>query len=167
MKMPLPDEVPEIDTGNGGQSRRVLWRWVTFNVVGLMGVGVQLVALIMLHRWFDLDYLPATALAVEAAVLHNFLWHERWTWQDRIPVDQTGTWARLCRFNLTIGTMSIVQNLVLMELLAGRLHMHYVVANLVGITICSVVNFFASDRLVFRRVLSEAQSTDEATEPPL
>ena len=115
-----------------------------------MGVGIQVTALIILHSWYHMNYLPATALAVEAAVLHNFLWHERWTWYDLTKDDRPGRWARLCRFNLTVGTMSIGENLLLMVLLVGRLDMHYVVANLVAITLCSVVNFLASDRLVFR-----------------
>jgi putative flippase GtrA len=33
-------------------------------------------------------YLAATALAVEAAVVHNFFWHERFTWADRIKSDR-------------------------------------------------------------------------------
>ena len=45
---------------------RVLRRWATFNVVGVMGVGVQIITLVMLHDWSQMDYLPATALAVEA-----------------------------------------------------------------------------------------------------
>ena len=28
-------------------------------------------------------YLVATAIGVEAAILTNFLWHDRWTWRDR------------------------------------------------------------------------------------
>jgi putative flippase GtrA len=30
-----------------------------------------------------MNYLLATALAVETAVIHNFLWHQRFTWSDR------------------------------------------------------------------------------------
>ena len=29
-------------------------------------------------------------IAVEAAVLHNFGWHERWTWRDRPRAGQHG-----------------------------------------------------------------------------
>jgi len=38
----------------------------------------------------------------------------------------------------------------LMWLLVSRLHLHYFIANLIAIGTCSIVNFFASDRLVFR-----------------
>ena len=61
-------------------------RWLKFNLVGAIGIVVQLAVLGILNGILKLDYLPATALAVEAAVLHNFLWHERFTWADRASV---------------------------------------------------------------------------------
>ena len=56
-----------------------LRRWCVFNGIGLAGAAVQLAVLWMLLA-ARVHYLPATILAVEAALLHNFLWHERWTW---------------------------------------------------------------------------------------
>ena len=132
---------------------RVLRRWATFNVVGIMGVGVQITTLVMLRDWSQMDYLPATALAVQAAVLHNFVWHERWTWRDRTASHDSSMWARLLRFNLTIGALSIGENLLFMELLVGRLEIHYLSASLIAIACCSVLNFVASDRLVFREAM--------------
>ena len=40
-----------------------------------------------------------------------------------------------------------------MGLLVQELHLHYVPANLISIACCSVLNFVASDRLVFRAAL--------------
>jgi len=136
-----------------GPFGRVLRRWATFNVVGIMGMGVQIVTLVMLQSWSLMDYLPATALAVEAAILHNFVWHERWTWGDRTASHDSSRLARLLRFNLTIGALSIGENLLFMELLVGRLEIHYLTANLITIACCSVLNFVASDRLVFREAI--------------
>ena len=136
-----------------GPFGRVLRRWATFNLVGIMGVGVQIMTLVMLRGWFHMDYLIATALAVEAAILHNFVWHERWTWVDRPTSHDSSRLARLLRFNLTIGVLSIGENLLFMELLVGRLEVHYLVANLITIASCSILNFLASDRLVFREAM--------------
>ena len=55
----------------------MLLRWAKFNAVGAAGVAVQLGLLALLESVLRLQYLVATALAVEAAVLHNFAWHER------------------------------------------------------------------------------------------
>ncbi len=151
MKMRFPT-LSGMSTGQG-PFVRVLRRWATFNVVGIMGMGVQIITLVMLHSWSLMDYLPATALAVEAAILHNFMWHERWTWGDRTAGHDSGRLARLLRFNLTIGALSIGENLLFMELLVGRLDVHYLLATLITIVSCSVLNFLVSDRLVFREAM--------------
>ena len=152
MKMNFPPPSSGVPTEQGPFGR-VLRRWATFNVVGIMGVGVQITTLVMLRDWSQMDYLPATALAVQAAVLHNFVWHERWTWRDRTASHDSSMWARLLRFNLTIGALSIGENLLFMELLVGRLEIHYLSASLIAIACCSVLNFVASDRLVFREAM--------------
>src|SRR5262249_5938975 len=84
-------------------------RWLKFNFVGGIGIGVQLASLSMLVNILHVPYMPATALAVEAAVLHNFLWHERFTWRDRARPSQVA--ARLVRFHAGNGVISILGNL--------------------------------------------------------
>jgi len=122
-------------------------RWLVFNAVGVLGFAVQLAVLSALVG-AGLHYLAATALAVEAAVLHNFLWHERWTWRDR-PASGASRAARLWRFHLLNGVVSLVGNLALMRLLVGALHMSPLPANLIAVLVCAVVNYVGGDRLVF------------------
>ena len=125
-------------------------RWLKFNGVGAIGIVLQLAVLALLRSVVGLEYLTATALAVEAAVLHNFVWHERWTWRDRRGAHGSA-FGRLLRFNLTTGLVSMVTNLVLMRLLVGSLHVEYLIANLVSIAAGSLANFFLSDWFVFAR----------------
>jgi putative flippase GtrA len=129
---------------------QTLIRWLKFNFVGGIGIGVQLAALAIFRSLFHLDYLLATALAVETAVLHNFLWHERFTWADRPAGHPVHSLARLARFNLSNGLVSIVGNLLLMRVLVGAFGVHYLVANLSAIAVCSLVNFLLSDCFVFQ-----------------
>lgn len=123
-------------------------RWLKFNTVGAIGIAVQLAALAVLKSLLHVEYLWATALAVETAVLHNFVWHERWTWKGR--VEKKGVLVRLARFNLTTGAISILSNLIFMRLLVGQLHMQYLVANLLSIAATSIANFLLSELFVFR-----------------
>jgi putative flippase GtrA len=139
--------------------RQTLLRWVKFNFVGGIGIGVQLAALAFLRSVLHLDYLVATALAVEATVIHNFLWHERFTWADRGANGRAHSLIRFVKFNGTNGLVSIVGNLLLMRLLVGMLEMNYAVANLVAIATCSLVNFLLSDRLVFESVRPHVTGT--------
>ena len=130
--------------------RRMLRRWLQYNLVGLIGIGVQLGTLEALAHLARVPYLWATALAVEAAVLHNFVWHERCTWSDRASVSLTQALARLARFNCSTGAISIVGNVAVMRLLVGVAHLPYLPSNMLAICACGLVNFFVNDRYVFR-----------------
>src|SRR5205814_4933574 len=100
-------------------------RWCKFNLVGGMGIGVQFAALFMLKSLLQFDYLFATAVAVEAAVVHNFVWHEQFTWADRVEGLGWRSLGRFARFNLTTGAVSILGDLALMSARVGEGRMHY------------------------------------------
>ena len=122
-------------------------RLMKFSLVGGIGIGVQLAVLAVLTA-MRLGYLPATALAVESAVVHNFLWHQQFTWADR-AARLPEVFARLLRFHLSNGLISLIGNLLIMRLLVGFLHLPVIAANMVAITICWLANFLVSDRWVF------------------
>ena len=121
-------------------------RLVKFGVVGAGGIIVQAATLAILLRVAPAHYLIATALAVEAAILHNFAWHRRWTWADR---PGTRGILALPRFNATNGATSLAGNLVLMLVFVGVFKLNPFVANLITIAICSLINFALADRFVF------------------
>ena len=129
--------------------RATALRWLKFNFVGGIGIGVQFAALFALKGLLHMDYLAATAIAVEAAVVHNFIWHEQFTWADRIQPAWRTSIPRFLRFNLTTGAVSILGNLALMRLMVGEGHVHYLVANGIAIVLCSIANFLVSDSWVF------------------
>jgi putative flippase GtrA len=122
---------------------------VKFNAVGGIGIVVQLTALAVFRSWLKFDYLLAAGLAVEMAVIHNFLWHERFTWADRPARRWRHSLFRLVKFNASNGAVSIVGNVLLMRVLVGELGLNYVAANVLAIVACSLVNFFLGDRFVF------------------
>ena len=132
-------------------TRAIGIRWLKFNAVGGIGIVVQLACLGVLTS-LGTNYLLATGLAVEAAVVHNFFWHERFTWADRRRLSFASSLARFARFNMTTGASSIAGNLLLMLLLVGAARLPYAAANLLSIATCSIINFVVSDRLVFRAV---------------
>jgi putative flippase GtrA len=120
-------------------------RWLRFNLVGGIGIGLQ----ILLKSVLGLNYLVATGLAVEATVVHNFLWHERYTYADRVRPSWRKSLPRLLRFNLTNGAVSIGGNLVLTKMMMALGHVNYLAANGVAIGLCSLANFLVSNAYVF------------------
>ncbi len=123
-------------------------RLSAFLVVGAIGFGVQTLALFALARRWQVPYTLATAVAVEAAVLHNFVWHECWTWKDR-QQHGTGCARRLLRFNLGTGVTSVVGNVIGTVVGVELLHMPTLVANGLAVIATSLANFVVADRWVF------------------
>lgn len=126
-------------------------RWLKFNLVGIIGACLQMSVLAACTYWARLAYLPATVFAVECTILHNFMWHERFTWRDRPCNSGVERALRLMRFNSSNGAVSLVGNLLLMRLLVEQLHSPVLVANGGAILACSVVNFLVGDQFVFRQ----------------
>ena len=124
-------------------------RWWKFNLVGAVGIGVQFASLLLLKSVLGFNYLLATAIAVEAAVVHNFVWHEQFTWSDRVRASWRHSLPRFLRFNLTTGAVSIIGNMALMKVLVGQGHMNYLLANAIAIALCSIANFLVSEEWVF------------------
>jgi putative flippase GtrA len=123
-----------------------------FITVGALGFLVQIAALAALTSIAHWAWLPATLVSVELAVLHNFFWHERWTWRDHAAarVAPRAALQRLLRFHAANGLVSIAGNAALMALLVGVAGMPAVTANLLAVAAMSVANFVMADRWVFR-----------------
>ncbi len=128
-----------------------LRRWLRFNFVGLIGVGVQLASVQFLLLTTKLDYRWATVFAVEIAVLHNFCWHLRYTWRERNIQSPRMVMRRLLEFHLSNGVVSLAGSWTLMSLLVGRARLPVILSNLITILACSLVNFLLSELVVFRR----------------
>jgi len=123
-----------------------LLRWLRFNLVGAMGMVVQLAALALFNRLWAGHYLVASAAAVELAVLHNFVWHLHYTWRDRRGVS---AFAQLLRFHLSNGLVSLLGNLALMRLLIHGAHLPLLAANIIAILCCSLANFCLGNTWAF------------------
>jgi putative flippase GtrA len=142
-------------------SRSTRERVCAFYAVGAMGMCVQLATIWLLAGWGGLHYLLGTALAVEVSVMHNFIWHERWTWADRStpvratsePDGGTPVLKRLIRFHLATGLISLWGNVALTALFVAVFGAEYLLANVMAIAACSAFTFLAADRLVFRAVV--------------
>ena len=123
------------------------FRWGKFNLVGAIGVVLQLSALTLFNRWTAGHYLIASAAAIELSLLHNFVAHLHFTWRDRR--NRSTRFAQLVRFHLSNGLVSMVGNLALMQILVHEAHVPVLISNGIAILCCSMVNFCVGDNWVF------------------
>lgn len=125
-------------------------RFFRYNLVGAMGLSVKFSVLTALVEFAGVGYLASTAIAVEAAVMHNFVWHLRWTWRDRSTcLSRRETLVRLLRFHLGTGAVAMVANLLVTRFLVQEFGIHYVAANLAATVFAGLANFMISNFVVF------------------
>ena len=136
-------------------------RFFRFNLIGLVGIVFQLAILWILTQ-LGVGYLAASSAAIMLTVVHNFGWHWVWTWADRMP--RLPPAIAFARFFMANGLVSLMSNLALMPLVAGRLGLPPVPSNLIVIVVAGVLNFGLADRVAFRAapVLSEDADADPA-----
>jgi dolichol-phosphate mannosyltransferase len=128
-----------------------LWtRFGRFNLVGLMGAALQLVLLDLLMERFGLSGVVAAPIAVETVVLHNFLWHERFTWRGQGTVGLRQRTIRLWRFHASNGLISLAGNTLLTYCLSHQFKAPALVSAVTAIALCSPINFLVADCWVYR-----------------
>ena len=89
-------------------AHRTRTRWIRFNLVGAMGFALQTLALWLLVTAAGLSAGVAITIAVLAAVSHNFVWHEHFTW-PHLPREKR--FNRWLAFQVSTGVVSVLTNL--------------------------------------------------------
>jgi len=124
-----------------------LSRWGRFSAVGLLGFALQTGLVWLLVRRAGMATHLAVTVAVLVAVSHNFLWHEYFTWSE---VPREGRMTRWVAFHVSTGFFSVVSNVFVTAAVMAATGLSVVLANAIAVGTVSVVNFWLSDRLVFR-----------------
>ncbi len=123
-------------------------RFGKFAGVGLIGWAVQLAALSALVAT-GAHYVVATALAVEVTILHNFIWHELFTWRTARATPASAVARRLIRFNASTAVVSILGNVILTAAFVELFHLSAAVANALAVSVLSIFNYGVANRWVF------------------
>jgi dolichol-phosphate mannosyltransferase len=128
--------------------RRLAWetgetgRLLRFCAVGLSGVMVNLGVLWLLTEIYRTYYLYSATIAVECAMVNNFLWNDLWTFADKIRSRRAlrHRLKRFLKFN-TICAGGALLNLGVLWGLTGGLGINYLVSAIGGIGAAVVWNY--------------------------
>lgn len=116
-------------------------RFLVFCLVGSSGVLVNEAAL-----WFVASqgyyYVQASVLAVELAIINNFLWNDLWTFHDSVGnhLDMASRLKRFLKFN-AICAMGAAMNVWAVWSVTELLNIHYLISNLIGMGIGACWNY--------------------------
>lgn len=119
-----------------------------FITVAALGFLVQAVTLWALTMWTPLPVAASTTIAVLTAVVHNFCWHDHWTWSDR---DRSAPPpVRLLRFAAATGLVSLAGTVTLTTLYTVTFGMHVLASNLLAVWSVGLVNYVLLDRVIYQ-----------------
>lgn len=128
-----------------GRASREVTKIKKFAAVGFTGVFVNSIALAFLVEWLSVPLVGASFLAVEIAIISNFLLNDSWTFKDH---KNTKPWIhRLISFNsLCVGGMII--NVAVLGILSS-FGLYYLISNLCGIFVAMSWNFLSNRKLTW------------------
>ena len=140
--------------------------FVKFLIVGTIGFIVNTLALLIsydtkifplpdkLTPWHILNFTHpdsrlfiASVLAVETAIISNFLWHENWTFRwrpKRGPIV-----ARFARFNV-IAILSPIIQVATVNILTPFFGIYYLISNAIGVLLGLIWNWLWNSRVIWR-----------------
>ena len=130
-------------------------RFVKFGIVGVSGVGVNLLFVhIGTILFADLSEstleAAASALGIVVSVLTNFILNDLWTWSDRKKGSgKRDFFVRMGTFYLTAAVAAVFQ-FGTAQLLAQGLDWSIYIAQLIGIGLGMVINFVVNNVWTFR-----------------
>jgi len=128
-------------------------RIIKFGVVGGLGVLINVGLLHVFTTYLHCDYKIGSILAIECALINNFLWNFFWTWNDRKSSSSNGIFFMFLRFHVSSGFTALIVNWGLLVLLTETVHMHYQMSNLIGITCGAFINFILGHFWVFPKIV--------------
>ena len=111
---------------------------------------VNLGILFLLVEFLILDKDLASPVAIEFSILNNFIWNDLWTFGSVKNRRVSGRWHRLLAFNI-VSVGGAVINYGIFLGLTTWFSVYYLAAQLIGILIAFVWNFFINRRLTWVR----------------
>ena len=119
-------------------------------MVGISGLFVNSLVLWMITDGLNWPYQLGGLIAIQIAIINNYIWNRRFTWRDRLKTEKFDRfWSAMGQFTLVSWFAGSI-NWVLLIALTELLHLHYMLSNLMAILVASVINYLANDQWTFR-----------------
>jgi len=135
------------------------WKRVfKFGLVGISGILVNLGILYLLVEFFLINKDFASAIAIEVAILNNFIWNDLWTFPSEESRKVSNKWHRLVAFNVVSAGGALI-NIGIFIILTNWFTVYYMTAQFIGILIGFIWNFMVNRRVTWRSKTGENPQT--------
>lgn len=125
-------------------------RLMKFGIVGVSGVVVNQGMLMLLREITPFSLEVRSPIAIEVAIISNFILNNYWTWKDRKVDSKVGIAFRFLMFNLSSGGTAFFFNYLPLLFMVHTMHLHEDMSNIIGIVLAAGFNFLISHFITFR-----------------
>jgi len=123
--------------------RRELLRLGKFCLVGGSGVLVNMGLLWILTEFAGIFYLLSAAIGIETSIISNFILNDSFTFSDRRLPGFKNRLKRLLKFN-SVSLAGLGINMAMLWFLTNVVGLNYLIANLCGIALAILWNYFVN-----------------------
>ncbi|MDD1694932.1 MAG: glycosyltransferase family 2 protein [Methanoregula sp.] len=146
-------QVTDITWYSFSHHRSAAWReWkkvFKFGIVGISGIVINQGLLVFLKEIVGLALPVASIIAIQAAILNNFIWNDIWTFKETSqPQKISNRWHRLLAFEVVSAGGAVI-NFAVLNLMVLFLATDYQIANIIGILLGFIWNFMVNRRFTW------------------
>jgi len=138
--MKLPDRVAALE--------RDFHRLIKFSIVGAIGAGINTGFLWLFTDVAGLFYLYSSVIAIEIAIILQFLMNDRWTFKEQRTTHAEQFMKRILKSNLwRSGGLAV--NIGVLYFLTEYVGVYYLLSNIAGIFCAFLLNYLFESRLTW------------------
>jgi dolichol-phosphate mannosyltransferase len=126
-----------------------LFRIFKYVLVGLSGVIVNLGILWLLTKYIGLPYYISGIISIETSIFTNFIFHNYFTFSDRISKKSNTFIIRLLEYNLNCSVGGLIKYGFLV-FFTTIFHLHYLLSDLLGIALAFIWNYLMSNLYIWK-----------------
>nr|QNO54299.1 hypothetical protein FGBIHFOD_00039 [Methanosarcinales archaeon ANME-1 ERB7] len=123
-------------------------RLIKFSIVGAIGAGINMGFLWVLTDFAGLFYLFSCMVAIEIAIIMQFMMNDRWTFKDRKTTHVGQFIKRILKSNLWRSGGSTV-NIGILYFLTEYMGVYYLLSNIFGIICAFLLNYIFESRFTW------------------
>lgn len=127
-----------------------LHRGYKFMLIAWLGAVVNTACLYFFKGVLGIRIIPASILAIEIAILHNFIWYRYWAWRDRREENYQPFWPQFLKYNLATGSVDFLVAVPTLWALSTFLKIHYLAANLLAMILPPIIKFYLNEKHIFK-----------------
>ncbi len=123
-------------------------RLIKFSIVGVIGAGINTWFLWLFTDFAGLYYLHSSVIAIEIAIILQFLMNDRWTFREQKTTHVEQFMKRIIKSNIwRSGGLAI--NIGVLYFLTEHAGVYYLLSNIVGIICAFLLNYLFESRLTW------------------